>query len=165
MTSPEQQSSTTPTLRRGRIFRALSFAGRHPILLSVAALGAYYEYHQWRLEAIDQAPSKSVLYIPFHRLELTGAREASLGAAIYDLLTRNNRKDGDVSVETNLQELVDVLHHAAADPNIVAVYGMFGHGSQLDEIGWADLEEIRTALRYVPQEKYQYLLIHDRLAL
>jgi hypothetical protein len=46
-----------------------------------------------------------------------------------------------------VKELVDVIHKAAEDPNIVALYGYFGHGFTSSFGGWAQVEEVRNALK------------------
>jgi hypothetical protein len=46
-----------------------------------------------------------------------------------------------------LSEIVNVIHSAASDPSIVALYGIFGHGFGFSAGGWAHVEEIRNALK------------------
>jgi len=55
--------------------------------------------------------------------------------------------------EIEVQELVDLIHDAAADSNIKAIFGEFGRGRTFMG-GAADLEEIRNALR-VFQESHR----------
>jgi hypothetical protein len=46
-----------------------------------------------------------------------------------------------------VSELVDAIHAAAQDPNVVALYGIFGNGFRFSSGGWAHVEEVRNALK------------------
>jgi len=50
-------------------------------------------------------------------------------------------------VEVEIRDLVDMIHAAASDPDIVALYGTFGQGHQFQCGGYAHVEEIRNAIR------------------
>jgi hypothetical protein len=73
------------------------------------------------------------------------------------LLERVSRSSRSVSggseevLEMELPELVDLIHQAAADPSIVALQGTFGQGFQFSVGGYAQLEEIRNAIRLFQQ--------------
>ena len=100
--------------------------------LATVAGGSYYVY---RNRMKREGSKKKVLVIPFHRLEL---KEAAAN------VWKSHHMPTD--------ELVRLLHEAASDPEIVALYGIFGHGGSLHQsAGWADLEEIRQALRVVKE--------------
>jgi hypothetical protein len=49
--------------------------------------------------------------------------------------------------QVEVHELVQVIHAAAQDPTICALYGTFGHGFEFSSGGWAHIEEIRNALQ------------------
>ena len=49
--------------------------------------------------------------------------------------------------QVEISELVQVIHAAAKDPSIVALYGIFGHGFGFEAGGWAHIDEIRNALK------------------
>uniref|UniRef100_A0A7S2XK82 Peptidase S49 domain-containing protein n=1 Tax=Attheya septentrionalis TaxID=420275 RepID=A0A7S2XK82_9STRA len=65
-------------------------------------------------------------------------------------LSSGSSGSGEV-VEMELRELVDLIHQAAADPSIVALQGTFGQGFQFSVGGYAQLEEIRNAIRLFQQ--------------
>ena len=109
---------------------------------AAAALAAYKEYRT--LTSVDEdskEKQKKVLVLPFHRLKLVDYQKTRPGD--FPSLDREDR------VQTmEVRELVRIIHEAAADPEIVALYGYFGHGGNtLAQTGWADLEEVRNALR------------------
>jgi hypothetical protein len=141
--------------------RVAKYSKRSVAVLSVAAAaGAYYEYKTMfpRVEASSKRPfggfgrddedtndrkgKQQVLVVPFHRIELKDRHDR-------DLPFENLSPDaGDRDLKMEVRELVDLIHHAASDPSIVALYGVFGHGSSgLNGAGWADLEEVRNALK------------------
>ena len=93
---------------------------------------------------------KKVLVLPFHRMQLVERKDRSFRASLSRM---DPDEDGDTATfPIEVRELVDLLHHAASDPNISAVYGIFGHGGLgLQSAGWAQLEEVRNALRVVQE--------------
>jgi len=133
----------------GRVGSSLktSFA----ILGVAAAAGLYMEYKslQSTVEETEESDTKKrkVLVIPFHKIDLVERKSGTWRSELRDLGGLDRKEDQRTTLE--VRELVDILHHAASDPQIVALYGIFGHGSQMSTAGWADLEEVRNALRYV----------------
>jgi protease IV len=129
--------------------------------LAVIGLGAsviaYLEYKQIspdkdadKLKDGDKskASDSRVLVIPFHRMELVEQKESTFRG----LFSRFDNKETSETSQYEVRELVDVLHHAASDPTITAVYGIFGHGGQgIEAAGWAQLEEIRHALQVIKE--------------
>jgi len=128
----------------------------------VAAGGLYYEYRRtfpsYLLDDEDddgggstnKKKRKQVLVIPFHRIDLKD-KHRQTG---FDVISRWDGRGGgaaaggeDPKLRFEVRELVDLIHAAASDPEIVALYGTFGHGSLLPNAGWADLEEVRNALK------------------
>jgi hypothetical protein len=108
------------------------------------ASGLYMEYRKYYPMEEDNN-KKKVLVIPFHHLQLIEKEKKSIRSQ----LSRFDVDTKDCPVQMEIKDLVDVLHHAASDPSIVALYGVFGHGSTLSQAGWADLEEVRNALRVI----------------
>lgn len=116
-----------------------------------AAVTGYMEYKQlFPLDDDDDKKKKNrVLVIPFNRLNIVEKNNDSpmnlkSFSDIYRYLFSQNAETIEV------RELVDLLHHAASDPTIVSVYGVFGHGG-MGKVGWAQLEEIRNALQVVKE--------------
>jgi hypothetical protein len=111
----------------------------------VAAAGLYYEYKTvfpgLDDDGSDEKKKKKVLVVPFNRIELKDKHDRDFS---FDRFSPNSE---DRTLKFEVRELVDLLHHAASDPSIVALYGTFGHGSVLSQVGWADLEEVRNALK------------------
>lgn len=115
-------------------------------VVGAAAVGVGYV--QVKALFPDHSESPKVLVIPFHRLLLQDTPEQ-------DVSTRAGRRLGSDRVwALETRELVDLIHAAAADPHIVGLYGVFGHGSVLPAAGWVDLEEVREALK-VFQESHR----------
>ena len=81
---------------------------------------------------------KRVLMLPFYKLKLVNKQDK--------VAWLQSKGSDDAVEEMEVQELVDLIHEASSDPQVVAIYGEFGHGRQLSA-GMADTEEIRTALR------------------
>jgi hypothetical protein len=141
-------SEDNAALKRGVVSRFIrrvggTFKTSFAIVGVVAAVAVYSEYKKLRPDDSDDEKNKKVLVIPFHRINLVDHKKRDLRSEVGSL-----GKDDDERVfQLEVRELVDLLHEAAADPNIVALYGIFGQGSQLSRTGWADLEEVRNALR------------------
>jgi protease-4 len=160
-------SQASVVAARGPISRLTRFAGRTLqstlAVVGVAALGAgYYEYQSIRPALWedynekknasiqkDGDTKKKVLVIPFHRLQLVERKKSEYFSSLEKI--SGDDADQDRVLPMELRELVDLLHQAAADPEISALYGIFGHGSALSSSGWADLEEVRNALKVFRQ--------------
>jgi hypothetical protein len=152
----------------GLVPRLAKYAKRSVAALSVVAVaGAYYEYKTMfpRVDASskrsfggfgrddndeeedgndkkDRKGKRQVLVVPFHRIELKDRYDRDLSFESF------SPDAEDRALKMEVWELVDLIHHAASDPSIVALYGIFGHGSSgLNGAGWADLEEVRNALK------------------
>jgi protease-4 len=113
----------------------------------VAAVGLAIEYDAFKSPPKDPKKAESdkkVLVIPFHRLQLVERKQSNWQSQLAAL---DSSKQDDKIIQMEVREIVDLIHHAAMDPNVTALYGIFGHGSKLAEQGWADLEEVRNALR------------------
>jgi protease-4 len=119
----------------------------------IAAVGLAIEYEVFSnmklalpgSEKKSSDAEKKVLVVPFHRLQLVEHKQSDWRSQLSNLDSGTNQEDKVIQME--LRELVDLIHHAAADPDVSALYGIFGHGSELASQGWADLEEVRNALK------------------
>lgn len=152
---------------KGRLAHLAQFAGRtlktSLAIVGVASIGAvYYEYKtlspvlQDRTQLLVKKQEedgktkeqldkkKKVLVIPFNRLRIVEQKKSNFSSSLESFDREPNE---DKTREIEIRELVDLIHSAASDPEIGALYGVFGHGSALMSSGWADLEEVRNALR------------------
>lgn len=121
-----------------------------PLTLAGLALAATVamEYKNARDVAEDQkGDKKRVLVLPFHRIKLVERKKPGFDAALLESLSSNDSSADDAIMEVEVKELVDAIHAAAQDPNIVALYGTFGHGFRFSSGGWAHVEEVRNALK------------------
>lgn len=113
-------------------------------------------------ETSTDAKKKKVLVIPFNRLKIVERKRTNI-ESLFAKLGKDNK---DTPQEIEIRELVDLIHKAAADPEISALYGIFGHGISLGTTGWADLEEVRNALRVFRESHRRHTepnLSHEQL--
>jgi hypothetical protein len=136
-----------PPENRRWLSRAFQRAGRS-LKTSLASVGAvttavglYLVYQEQTKE--ENEKKKQVLYIPFDRLKLVEQKDPK--NQFFSALVKDDASAQRPLVMT-VREVVDAIHTAAADPNVVALYGTFGN---MPTAGWSDLEEVRNALRYV----------------
>lgn len=125
---------------------------RSGILAGFAATMLYSSY-QNRARKIKQeaedAKTKKVLVLPFDRMKIV---EESRGNSLRSLLSSSSvDPTSNRTVEMSVDECVRLIHQAAADPQIVALYGVMGHGQGFSTGGWAHVEEIRNALKVFSQ--------------
>eukprot|EP00546_Thalassionema_frauenfeldii_P002111 CAMPEP_0178931330 /NCGR_PEP_ID=MMETSP0786-20121207/21855_1 /TAXON_ID=186022 /ORGANISM="Thalassionema frauenfeldii, Strain CCMP 1798" /LENGTH=716 /DNA_ID=CAMNT_0020608205 /DNA_START=288 /DNA_END=2438 /DNA_ORIENTATION=- len=120
-----------------------------------------YEYNELKkAEKKAETTEKAVLVLPFDRMQLRETKKRSFS---FDRSWFSSEDDEIVQVE--VQELVKVIHAAAQDPNIVALYGNFGEGG-FSSGGWAHIEEIRNALKVWRESHRIHLnpnLSHDKV--
>jgi hypothetical protein len=114
------------------------------IVSFATASGLYMEYRKYCPMEEDNN-KKKVLVIPFHHLQLIEKEKKSIRSQ----LLHSDVDTKDCSVQMEIKDLVEVLHHAASDPSIVALYSIFGHGSTLSQAGLADLEEVWNTLQVI----------------
>ena len=90
-----------------------------------------------------KSDKKKVLVLPFHRMKLV--ERVDRNEALASLLDGTGGEDKQIVME--VRELVDVIHAAAEDPEIVALYGTFegSHGSF--QGGVAQVQEVRNAIK------------------
>jgi signal peptide peptidase SppA len=114
---------------------------------------AYSEYRKLKIEDDDDDTNtkKKVLVLPFHQMRLVERKDPRMDFQSLSSGLDGNKSTRTITMET--RELVDLLHHAASDDSIASVYGIFGHGGMgiASSAGWAQLEEIRNALRIVKE--------------
>jgi signal peptide peptidase SppA len=113
---------------------------------------AYSEYQKLKIEDDDDdSKTKKVLVLPFHQMRLVERKDPRMDFQSLSSGLEGNKSTRTITMET--RELVDLLHHAASDDSITSLYGIFGHGGTgiASSAGWAQLEEIRNALRIVKE--------------
>ena len=113
------------------------------------AAGLYYLYQQ--KSSSEETNKKQVLYIPFDRLKLVEQNDPKsqfFAVAADDSAQR--------LITLTVREVVEAIHTAAADPNVVALYGTFG---SMPGAGWGDLEEVRNALRYERTKENAFICV------
>lgn len=94
----------------------------------------------------NKSIEKKVLVLPFHRMKIVERKKGSK-IKLQDLILNSNNPDDDRILEVELQHLIHVIHEAAKDPEIVALYGTFGNGFRFECGGYSHVEEIRNAVR------------------
>lgn len=87
---------------------------------------------------------RKVLHLPFHKMKIV---EQKRGASARDFILRSGASDDDNVQEVELQTLIDTIHEAAKDPEVVALYATFGNGFRFQCSGFAHVEEIRNAIK------------------
>lgn len=94
-----------------------------------------------KLNGTDENKSKNVLVLPFHRMKIVEHKKSSPFSMLSSLSNENK------TMEVEIHELVDMIHHASNDPSIHSIYATFGHGFGFKCGGLAHIEEIRDAIR------------------
>ena len=146
----------------GPIGKSLRFGGK--VIGFVAVAGIAHHYYEARVvDPFFHAPpptkeedkenkeltgKKKVLVLPFNNLKVIEQRKSG---GIQDILNPTGvssvlDKNKQPTITMEVKELVNVIHEAASDPNITALYADFGEGLRYD-LGYAHLEEIRNAIR------------------
>jgi hypothetical protein len=138
------EASTVLLSRRPRLTHRLAgMMKRHPIKsvgLAGVALAMGYHHHYYNKKD-DGSDKKQVLVLPFYKMRIVEDLRRDFRS-----LASSRLGGGDKTIEMNVDEVVHLIHQAADDPNIVAVYGILGHGHGFSTGGWAHVEEIRNAL-------------------
>lgn len=131
----------------GRVRKFLGNAVKGPLTLVGLALAATLamEFKNASDLAEDaKGDKKRVLVLPFYRIKLVEAKKPSFSTTLESLSASG---DDDTVMEVEVNQLVDAIHAAAQDPNVVALYGVFGHGFRFSSGGWGHCEEVRNALK------------------
>jgi hypothetical protein len=133
---------------------------RNPIKsIYAAGLAASITYHLTKPDP-PKCTKPKVLVLPFHRMKIVEKQSRSLQGALGSRL-QGSGLDPQGPIEIELQELVDLIHHAASDPTIVGLYGIFGHGFGFQTGGWGHVEELRNALRVFRESHRTHLDPND----
>jgi hypothetical protein len=129
------------------LHRLVGSLKRNPIKSIVALeLALVMGYYITKKEEEDK--NKKVLVLPFHRMKIVEKKETDMRSLFRNQLASAGGSGADnAPIEMQVDELVQLIHHAASDPNIVALYGIFGHGFGFETGGWGHIEEIRNALQ------------------
>jgi len=90
--------------------------------LAVILPVAYDAYKSSKDE--EEKKKKGVLVLPFYRMKIVERRRPNP----LELVSLFVRDDPNRPIEIEVRELVDLIHSAATDPNVVALYGNFGNG-------------------------------------
>jgi len=136
------------TSRTYRFLRGVGNVGTKSLALigfgTVAYI--YYEYNEaiFPVEEKKKAGKKKVLVLPFHRMQIVETKAKELNPFN---LAKKTFEDDNNPIKVEVREVVDVIHAASQDPDIVALYGTFGQGFQFNTGGLAHIEEIRNALK------------------
>lgn len=97
-------------------------------------------------DADAQAPPRKVLLIPFHQLHVLEQQKPPSLTSLLASSSSSATSSEDKVQPVEVRKLVQAIHQAAADPNVVAIYGTFGSGFRFASGGCAHLEEIRNAI-------------------
>lgn len=123
--------------------RLFGMMKRHPIKsVAITGLGLSLGHRSFKRQANKN--KKKVLVLPFYKMRIVEQRKPDF------------RSFSSSSIEMPVDELVELIHQAAEDPNIVALHGIFGNGFGFSSGGWAHLEEIRNALAVFEQSHRQH---------
>lgn len=138
-----------PPRPHARVRKFLGNALKGPLALAGLALAAtlaieYKNAHDIAQDA--KGEKKRVLVLPFYRMKLVETKKPSFSTTLESLSSASDGPD-DAIMEVEVSQLVDAIHAAAQDPNVVALYGIFGHGFRFSSSGWGHCEEVRNALK------------------
>ena len=85
-----------------------------------------------------------ILVLPFYRMQVVEKKKANalvaLAPQLIGRLSEGGNSDSPIQIEAH--DLVDIIHNAAADPDIVGLYGVFGHGGGFSAGGYGHIEEV-----------------------
>lgn len=149
-------STSSSSNGRGTLFEALSirrsFGFGRLMRVGVAGVGIvaiyelYRDYREWKATKNGDTKKKKVLVIPFDRLQIVEQYGDLWSKIRSSINSSDDKRDG--TSEITVEDMVAMIHQAASDPSVVALYGKFGHGGNgVASAGWGDLDEIRDALR------------------
>jgi hypothetical protein len=109
----------------------------------VAITPLAYEYYKLKDDEKKAERGSYVLVLPFYRMKIVERSKFFL-RSFFPTLSEDNSSP----IEIGVSEVVDLIHAAALDPKVTALYGQFnGIGTQ----GHAHIEEIRNAIRVFNQ--------------
>mmetsp|Transcript_2571 Transcript_2571/g.3616 ORF Transcript_2571/g.3616 Transcript_2571/m.3616 type:complete len:815 (-) Transcript_2571:6-2450(-) len=141
----QRVSFSSPTLQR--------FVKRSVTLLSLSAVvAAGAVAYDYKIEQdVDknspkQTKKKKVLVLDFSSMKIVEEKPPKYWRTMLSAALDSESSEDKVT-EVEIRNLVDTIHAAADDPNIVALYGIFGHGFRFSAGGLAQVEEVRNALK------------------
>mmetsp|Transcript_25761 Transcript_25761/g.56492 ORF Transcript_25761/g.56492 Transcript_25761/m.56492 type:complete len:356 (-) Transcript_25761:1189-2256(-) len=95
----------------------------------------------------EKKKRQRVLVLPFYRIRIVEKKKQNVLTSIAPTLLGRLSSDNTQPIEIEVHDLVQTIHEAAADPDIVGLHGIFGHGGGFSCGGYAHVEEIRDAIR------------------
>ena len=110
------------------------------------AVSYHYAKRRQEEEHAKTKAKKQVLVLPLYRMKIVEQKKKDFASLFWNRGATATADSASSTIEMELEELVQVIHHAASDPNIVALYGILGHGFAFSTGGWAHIEELRNAL-------------------
>ena len=84
-----------------------------------------------------------ILVLPFYRMKIVEKKKANALSSLAPQLIDRLGSDADSAIQIEAHNLVDIIHSAAEDPDIVGLYGVFGHGGGFSAGGYGHIEEVR----------------------
>lgn len=79
---------------------------------------------------------QQVLVIPFHRIQIVEKKDLNSLSTLQKSFKKASDDDDNDNIVVEAHELIDMIHNASQDPNIVALYGIFGHGGTgIEQLG------------------------------
>lgn len=85
-----------------------------------------------------------ILVLPFYRMKVVEKKKANALSSFAPQLIDRLGSDADSAIQIEAHDLVDIIHSAAEDPDIVGLYGVFGHGGGFSAGGYGHIEEVRS---------------------
>lgn len=84
-----------------------------------------------------------ILVLPFYRMKVVEKKKANALSSFAPQLIDRLGSGADSAIQIEAHDLVDIIHSAAEDPDIVGLYGVFGHGGGFSAGGYGHIEEVR----------------------
>lgn len=84
-----------------------------------------------------------ILVLPFYRMKVVEKKKANALSSLAPQLIGRLGSGADSAIQIEAHDLVDIIHSAAEDPDIVGLYGVFGHGGGFSAGGYGHIEEVR----------------------
>ena len=141
--APQQQimkaPSSSPSHHRFLTHRLMNAVQRNP-WKSLAGAGVFASMAYYHYTKKEESSEKKLLELPFYKLKIVEQRQGKWQQQLSRSTNNNN------AIVMPVDELVELIHQAAQDPNIVGLYGIFGNGHGFSTGGWAHAQEIRNAL-------------------
>ncbi len=122
--SSSSRLSTLITSSFRRVYRVTKTSLALVGLVAITPLA--YEYHKLKDDEKKAEQGSYVLVLPFHRMKIV-ERSNFFRGSFFPRFS----EDSSSPIEIGVSELVDLIHAAALDPKVTALYGQFsGIGTQ-----------------------------------